>query len=222
MDDLHKNFWADEKRTRRRSPFNPVVEAFVWPKIDFLIKNAPDALGKTILDVGCGNGFFTCHLAKHFDVTGLDFSAAMLKMNPHKKVVLGSVYDIPFADESFDVVFCSDLLHHLDDPKKALSEMKRVSKKYVAVSEPNRNNPLMFVFSALFSEERGALKFSKKYLLDLFAGQKLQLLDIMVAGMIFPNKTPEAVLPVFKKFDFNFPFGGYITAIAKNHEDSPG
>lgn len=43
--------------------------------------------------------------------------------------VVGSVYELPFENESFDIVLCMVVMEHLEDPKSAIAEMKRVLKK---------------------------------------------------------------------------------------------
>ena len=126
-----KEFWEDKKRSRRRYPNHPVVEAFVIPKINFISKNINLFKKTSLLDVGCGNGFFTYHFNKLCDVVGLDFSEQMLKINPHLNLIKGDAENLPFNNNSFDIVFCSNLLHHLKNPEIAINEMKRVSKKYI-------------------------------------------------------------------------------------------
>jgi len=54
--------------------------------------------------------------------TGLD-----IRPGPGVDVV-GSVYELPFEDEAFDLVLCMVVMEHLEDPKKAIEEMKRVLK----------------------------------------------------------------------------------------------
>ncbi len=215
MEKIQEEFWLNKKRMKRRSPFHPVVTAYIQPKINFMKANINIKPEMTLLDVGCGNGYFTCHLAEICDVTGLDFSKVMLKINPHSKLVQGDVNSLPFANNIFDIVFCSDLLHHLSSPQKALAEMKRVSKKYIVISEPNRNNPLVFIFSVLKKEERGALKFTKTYLFKLFSELNLKVENVLTSSMIFPNKNPLITLSFLKIFDFNFFIGNSITIIAK-------
>lgn len=212
-----KIFWENKKRSKRRSPDHPVVEAFCLPKIQFIEKTINLSQNDTLLDIGCGNGFFTYQLAKLCDVTGLDFSEQMLKINPHHKLVKGDAENLPFNDNSFDIAFCSDLLHHLKNPEKAVSEMKRVAKNYIIISEPNRNNPLMFLFGLIKKEERGSLKFTKKYINKICKKLNLVYVKSLTSGFIFPNKTPniKILLSILKKTDFNQPFGGYVTAIYK-------
>lgn len=53
-------------------------------------------------------------------------------------VVVGDAERLPFADESFELVYVHDGLHHLADPGAALREMARVARQAVSVNEPAR------------------------------------------------------------------------------------
>jgi len=206
-----KKFWSHDQK-KRRSPDHPVIEAFVNPKIDFVLKHLDVRPETKLLDVGCGNGYFTFYWAKLCDVTGVDFSKEMLNNNSHPKLILGNAENLPFDDDTFDIVFCSNLLHHLENIEKVLKEMRRVSKRYVIVSEPNRNNPLLLFFALLKKEERGILPLSKNFLIK--QGKKVNLIHkaSIVSGMIFPNKTRVSWLPLLGIFEKNF-FMGAITEI---------
>ena len=83
-----------------------------------------------LLDVGSGNGYVSYYLNRYFDVTCVDFSHNILTTCPIEKRVQALATDLPFPDNSFDIVFCSNLLHHLDDPVTVLKEMARVSNRY--------------------------------------------------------------------------------------------
>ena len=208
-----KEFW--EMKKKRRSPDHPVIDAFVAPKIDYIRSHIDINKTTSILDVGCGNGFFLYSFSKISNPVGLDFSHQMLSMNPCKKIVQGSALFLPFKDKSFDVVFCSNLLHHIEDPQEAIADMKRVSKRYVILSEPNRNNPLMALFSAKVAEERGALKFSLKYMRGLIEACGLNIVDSCSMGSIVPNKTPLKLLAFFKRIDRESSLGFYNLIISK-------
>jgi SAM-dependent methyltransferase len=52
--------------------------------------------------------------------------------------VVADVEHLPFADQSVDLVAVHDGLHHLDDPYAGLSEMARVARRWVVVTEPAR------------------------------------------------------------------------------------
>lgn len=170
----------------------------------------------SILDVGCGNGFFTYYFSKLAAYTvGIDYSRYMLSINPTNPLIQGSALALPFKNNSFDLVFCSNLLHHVEDPTIVVKEMKRVSKKFVVLSEPNRSNPLMALFSATVPEERGTLKFSLGYMRRLIELSGLETIASCSMGSVVPNKTPLSLLKWFKRIDFKFPFGFYNVVISR-------
>ena len=213
-----KEYW--ETLRKRRDPRHKVIEAFVRPKLTYIkaviSKREGSKLSElSLLDVGCGNGFFTYYLEKLLDATGLDFSESMLSMNPCRKKVCGYATNLPFRDNSFDVVFCSNLLHHIEDTDIAVSEMKRVSKGYVIISEPNRNNPFMFLFGLMKKAERGALKMSLNYLEKLVSHTNLSIISAVTMGAVLPNKTPKAILPVVRVLDGEYPLSFYFVVIAQ-------
>ena len=105
-----------------------------------IISMIPDDV-KTILDVGCGNGAITNILNEKFDVTAVDRSKKALSFVQCKKVNASSD-ELPFADNSFDMVFSSELLEHLEEDvlNKTISEIQRVTRKYIFISVPNKEN----------------------------------------------------------------------------------
>ena len=84
---------------------------------------------KTLLDVGCGKGkLVEWAKEKGIDATGLDFASGY--------GVQADLLDMPFEDNSFDVVTSFDVLEHLrpEDLDKGLNEMSRVAKTYWVLS----------------------------------------------------------------------------------------
>jgi len=160
-----------------------------------------------LLDVGSGNGFFSYYFDRLCRTVAADYSGKMLALNPVSQKVMMDAGLLSFQDFAFDVVFCHALLHHVEDMDAVLREMRRVSRKYVVVLEPNRNNPLMFLFSALVPEERRALDFSMGYLRKKMEQNKLKVVGSFSHGMTVPNKTPVFLLPLMKVLDFCQPFG---------------
>ncbi len=86
-----------------------------------------------VLDVGCGAGFLTNYLSlQGYGVTGIDLSQnsleVALRYDESKRVqyLLADAYKLPFADGSFDVVCAMDILEHVDNPTKLISEGSRV------------------------------------------------------------------------------------------------
>jgi SAM-dependent methyltransferase len=85
-----------------------------------------------VLEVGCGDASFTRYLGTYSSrVTAIDLSASQIERNrrahPEIKFFQHDVArPLPFADASFDVIWCSEVLEHLFDPGFALREMHRV------------------------------------------------------------------------------------------------
>jgi ubiquinone/menaquinone biosynthesis C-methylase UbiE len=88
-------------------------------------------IGHDILDAGCGEGITLEKLVRLFPekrVVGVDTEPENLEICLRHKLPVqeGSLYALPFADESFDTVLFSEVIEHLDRPEKALSEIYRV------------------------------------------------------------------------------------------------
>ncbi len=207
METFQKNYWEKNKVLKRKSPDHPIVAECVLPKIEFIKRYVNITAETRLLDVGCGNGFFTYYFDKICDTSGVDYSEKMLQINPVKKTFLMDANNLKFENNSFDISFSHGFLHHVDNMDKVIQEMKRVSKKYVIILDANRNNPLLFLFSLIVKEERKALKFSLSYLRNVIKRNGLNIIDSFSLGMIVPNKMPLFLLPIAKKFNFKQPFG---------------
>lgn len=92
-----------------------------------------------ILDVGCGEGFVMSRFCDR-QVYGVDISLEAIafanRENGCSRLVAGTVYQLPFRDESFDLVLALETLEHLEDPEQALLELRRVTSKYCILSVP--------------------------------------------------------------------------------------
>jgi SAM-dependent methyltransferase len=93
---------------------------------------------RSVLDVGCGNGIISDRLAGRFDVVGGDRSMAALRHVRSAAVQL-SGDRLPFADSTFDLVLCTDVLEHLDDDleERVIRELCRVSRRFVLICVPH-------------------------------------------------------------------------------------
>jgi ubiquinone/menaquinone biosynthesis C-methylase UbiE len=95
--------------------------------------------GKRCLDAGCGGGRASVLMAEcgAAEVVGLDLSERNVetcRMRAAQRgldqcsFVQGSLLDVPFEDESFDIVWSNGVLHHTEDPDRTLRELTRVLK----------------------------------------------------------------------------------------------
>jgi SAM-dependent methyltransferase len=82
-----------------------------------------------VLDAGCGSGRNMIELARHGTVTGVELSAtsvALARARASGEVIEGSVLEMGFAPDSFDLAVSLDVIEHLDDDLAALRELRRV------------------------------------------------------------------------------------------------
>lgn len=119
------------------SPFLPPVEEICISGIDrriWLVKNIDK--GERVLDVGGGVG-------EMFSGTDIDFTIIDNRSGLSEDAKLpdnfieGDAHNLPFEDDSFDVVVLADILEHVSDPIQVLREAHRVTKSKVLITVPN-------------------------------------------------------------------------------------
>lgn len=122
---------------------NPLVRYVHTKRLMEIKKMVGNNKGR-LLDCGCGEGHLLETLCgKKY---GLDYSSNALKRakerNPDATILKGDLTDLPFDDEFFDVVTCSQVLEHIPEHKTAISEIKRVTKVggKIIISIPNEMN----------------------------------------------------------------------------------
>ena len=136
--------------------------------------------GQTVLDAPCGNGFYARRLADRVAPGGrvavFDASPAYLELavaatsaapdGVRVEAVLGDVYRMPFADGSFDFVWCAQSLISLTDPVGVLTEFARVTNPggRVAVLEADEFHHLLLPWPVELEIEvqRAAYKASRR------------------------------------------------------------
>lgn len=123
---------------------NPVQQLLINNFYQTLIKIIKPLKAEAILDVGCGEGFSLNKLHENNigeKLEGIDNSKEAFligkKLFPHLSLKQGSIYNLPYTDNAFDLILSTEVLEHLDNPEKALHEIIRVSKKYAIISVPN-------------------------------------------------------------------------------------
>ena len=123
---------------------NPIQQYFINKFYRKLIKEAEKTKPGKILDAGCGEGFTLEKLRKKGIgeyLEGIDSLEEAIEIgkeiHPELNLKTADIYKLPYADNSFDLVICTEVLEHLRHPEKALEEIRRVTKKYVILSVPN-------------------------------------------------------------------------------------
>lgn len=104
--------------------------------------------GDSLLDVGCGTGWFTRRAAADgFNATGLDpnpdwLNYARAHSDPELKWVEGDARELPFEDAHFDHVLSIAALCFVDDERQAVAECVRVARRRFAIGWLNRDSLL--------------------------------------------------------------------------------
>jgi SAM-dependent methyltransferase len=98
--------------------------------LDFITRQLPHLSGR-LLDVGCGRSPYKDFVLRNSAVTsytGLDIDSALTYEKGVKPDATWNGKEIPFANETFECVFLTEVLEHAPDPAALLSEIKRVLK----------------------------------------------------------------------------------------------
>lgn len=137
---IHK--WTDS--CRFRPDFAGWVKRRIWQEKEtdkhwpYLCLILGDLQGQRVLDLGSGmGGLLTTLRAKNIQAFGLDYNfdytkIAQLRGGRYKLfhwLVQGSGEHLPYKDKAFDLIFCLDVLEHVEDPKAVLFQMARVLKR---------------------------------------------------------------------------------------------
>jgi ubiquinone/menaquinone biosynthesis C-methylase UbiE len=105
--------------------------------IDQMLQNL-DREAKTLLDVGCGRGYWLKLLKEktNLELTGCDVFAN--NDMPGIDYVTATVENLPFPDKSFDIVTCHHTIEHIREIGKAIEELKRVTRKQLMIVTPKQ------------------------------------------------------------------------------------
>lgn len=124
--------------------------------------------GELILDAGCGTGIFTLDLLSHgSEVVGLDISLPMLMRAREKlkgypfQIVFGDILNLPFSENVFDKVVSVTALEFIEDPKGAVKELFRVTKKKGSVVVATLNSLSPWALRRRAEAKRGETLFDK-------------------------------------------------------------
>lgn len=179
-----------------------------------------------VLDLGCGDGVAEIFVQQYFSnwkVEGIDVSKESIEMAKQQRLTNSNfaVYDgihIPFADESFEVIFVAGVLHHVEFSlhEAMLQEMRRVLKKggRLIIYEHNPLNPFTryLVKTCVFDEDAKLLRAG--YLARLLKKKQFTI-SHKIYFIFIPPKGFFKKLIVFEKYLSWLPIGGkyFIRAV---------
>jgi len=133
--DAFNNYWSRADRWGSHS----------FDNAEALFQRVSMISGKgSVLDVGCGMGLLVRTLLEHgVEAMGVDIALRPVEESNRKnpgRFCLGSILQLPFADNSWDTIVSTDCLHHLAeaDVPRALTELKRVARRNVYINLATR------------------------------------------------------------------------------------
>lgn len=154
----------------------------IFKKANITISN-----GQKVLDIGCREGGDALIFARlGANVIGVDIipnSNWQILKQDNLNFKIADACALPFEDNSFDLVFEKDMLHHVNNPQKALNEIWRVTKKggQVIIVEANRYNPISYSHMVLIQGHQHLRKRCFKSLMKTkFRNIKFQTIDTRV------------------------------------------
>lgn len=169
-----------------------------------------------VLDVGCGAGFLSNALAREsLQVCGVDLSEDSLKVAAKHDSTLSvhyqtaNAYQLPFANESFDVVTALDFLEHVDRPANAIKEFSRVLKPNgLFIFHTFNRNILSYLIIIKFVEWFVKNTPKNMHVINLFI--KPTELSRMNAEVGLITQDMVGIKPVFSSITFKSLFSGVV------------
>lgn len=212
VDESHPNFIRWQRASELSIERGKIVK--------LLINQVTKTQGLTILDLGSGKGGTSTILAQNNFVVSFELNLSRLNQNleitPNKVKVNGDAIQLPFADNSFDLIILQDVIEHLSNLDSLYYEILRVLKLNgpIYLSTPNKLSIIN-----LFSDPHFGLPLisilkrdtTKKYFLKYFRKQDYyrndiaQLLSLKEIIKIF---NPDFKLKLCTKFVVNELFNG--------------
>jgi len=143
-------FWKDVWDGKGRNKAESLTDSAGWTNIEMPISSKQITQGiislsdisnqDKILEIGCGVGFLSREFNKNY--TGVDYSSDIVKRHlslfPEHDIHIANANNLPFEDNSYDVVFCCGVFQYLPNDKFAeevIDEMIRVSNRVILLAD---------------------------------------------------------------------------------------
>jgi 2-polyprenyl-6-hydroxyphenyl methylase/3-demethylubiquinone-9 3-methyltransferase len=240
-DRIPNSWWDDDNfMALLRNAINP--PRFLYFKEALVQRLAISPTNLKVLDVGCGGGLLAEEFAKlGCDVTGIDRSLPTLATaRAHAKshglsirYLPGNANSLPFDTGTFDVVYCCDVLEHVEDVSAVIAEISRVLKRGGVFFFDTINRTLL--------SKVVAIKAAQEWKLTRFVPRNVHVWDKFIrpaelaailcknslqnsefAGLS-PRGNPLSILTAFLKLKFgrlNFAQFGNAITLAKSRDTS--
>jgi ubiquinone/menaquinone biosynthesis C-methylase UbiE len=187
---------------------NPFMDDHYWKDIEestisILLKHVTNE--KIILDVGVGMGRLLSYLPPEFEKYGVDISTEYLKIANTKGITVckSLIEDLPYKDDFFEIITCTDVLEHVLDLNAAVKEILRVTKPngLIIIRVPYKESLKSYVNCQYkFVHLRNFDEYSLKLFFEKIMQTKV--LDYKTAGGDITREKLRAELPNIVKVGF--------------------
>ncbi|MBI5465534.1 class I SAM-dependent methyltransferase [Candidatus Gottesmanbacteria bacterium] len=151
-----------------------------------------------ILDIGCASGWLTARVAEILPksvVSGVDVSRKMIRYaqerHPGIDFIYADAHHLPFANDYFDLIICTETLEHVVDPLRVLSEIRRCLRfDGEAIISMDTSSPLFKLIWFFWVKTKGKVwdnahlhEFNKAELKDFFKKAKLGIKEEKISHL---------------------------------------
>ena len=196
-----RGLWGYEKRfDPERVKAKPSVQRHFTSVVASRLRST-DA----VLEVGCGPGGFLSAIAPHCgSIVGVDIVPAFVERCQatieangltNARAVLSEDGTVPCATGTFDVVMMIDAIHHCDDPRAVLADVRRVLKPdgLFLIFEPNKGNPALALMCCLDRNEWGLLRLGSRRAYRALLGDGFVVETSTYSGLMVGPEAPAAI-----------------------------
>ena len=166
--------------------------------------------GQKVLEVGCGTGHWLDVLRGCGCVVGIDLSLAMLQKAASSfqelSLIRGEAAYLPFADQTFDMVFCVNALHHFADKSAFIAEAFRLLTPNGVLAvigmNPHAGKDRWFIYDYFPGTQQVDLQRypTPKSIAGWMTSAGFKQITEQVAERLRDDKRPHDVLPLSKEF----------------------
>lgn len=174
--EIERFFWQTQNKYVKKKETD-----LLKPLIQIILKTNT----KNVLEIGCGEGANIKNIIdygsaklKNVKFTGTDYSEGKINFARHQITAANTAFkvmdgtDMKYGDNSFDIVFMRDVLHHVPEKEKILNEALRLARKRVVIIENNGNNPIMRLFGTLVRVEKNIKNSTPSKIMKLICRSK--------------------------------------------------
>jgi SAM-dependent methyltransferase len=192
--------------------------------------------GKRVLDMGCGDGFYTFRFwdkGKPSAMVAVDAAEKAVEIANRKKgsrditFEVGDAHCLPYPDNSFDLVLIQSILHHDDDPLHMIKEGLRLAPE-ILIHEPNGNNPGVKLIEKIspYHREHGEKSYSTPQLFKWIEAAGAEVTHCRFGGLVpmFCSdpvaKVAKAIEPVVERISFLAPWMCAVYVVGAKRKES--